>query len=132
MLTQPYRLTGTVEAGAARGRLIGFPTANLGQVATIVPAPGIYGGWAWPEAGAGASRRVPAAIHIGTSPTFGDTTPRIEVHLIDWQGDLYGQQLAVDFLLRIRDIRQFPSADQLVDQMRDDVAAAREFCRQAD
>lgn len=123
MLTEPYQIAGRVVHGAERGRTIGFPTANLAEVRTLVPAEGVYAG-AVPIGG----EQHPAAIHIGPNPTYGEAARKIEVHLLDWDGDLYDQPLAVDFWQRIRDIRRFASPDELVAQLHQDVAAVREVC----
>lgn len=139
MLTAPYRISGEVIAGQQRGRQIGFPTANLGNVDVLVPADGVYGGRvviATPDdygsAAAGgqtisADAGEIAAIHIGPNPTFGDESERkIEVHLLDFDGDLYGKTLLVDFHVRVRDIARFDSVDRLVSQLQADVEFVRE------
>jgi riboflavin kinase / FMN adenylyltransferase len=123
MLTQPYRLSGIVGHGAERGRTIGFPTANLEQIQTVLPALGVYAGRAWV-----ADQSYPAAINIGPNPTFGEQAVKIEVHLIDFTGNLYDRPLSVDLLDRLRDIRPFPNVEALIKQLRLDVAEAREFC----
>jgi riboflavin kinase/FMN adenylyltransferase len=126
LLTQPYRLTGVVGHGAERGRTIGFPTANLEQVQTVLPALGVYAGRAWADGQAYA-----AAINIGPNPTFGEQAVKIEVHLIDFAGNLYDRPLSVDLLERLRDVRPFSSAEALVTQLRLDVANVKaEFRRQ--
>jgi len=121
MLSQPYRIRGIVTHGAGRGAKIGFPTANLAGIDTLLPATGVYAGRAW-VMGEG----WPAAINLGTSPTFGDQSTRVEIHLIGQNESLYGQPMEVDFLARMRDIRPFPSVDALVEQLRSDVAQARQ------
>jgi riboflavin kinase/FMN adenylyltransferase len=120
LLGRPYRITGPVGTGAKRGRTIGFPTANLENVETILPATGVYAVVATIEDGVYA-----AAANIGPNPTFGEDARKIEVHLIDFAGDLYGQQVKVDFVARLRETMKFPSVDALIEQMRHDVAAAR-------
>jgi riboflavin kinase/FMN adenylyltransferase len=120
LLSQPYRIRGIVTHGAGRGAKIGFPTANLAGIDTLLPAPGVYAGRAW-VGGEG----WPAAINLGTSPTFGDESIRVEVHLIGDDESLYGQPMEVDFVARLRDIRPFPSVDALVEQLRIDVAEAK-------
>lgn len=120
MLSAPYRIRGMVTHGAGRGAKIGFPTANLSAIDTLLPAFGVYAGRAWADDAAYA-----AAIHVGPSPTFGDTVARVEVHLIDYHETLYGQPLEVDFLARLRDIRPFASPAELVEQLRQDVEAAK-------
>ena len=120
LLSRPYRLTGTVVTGEQRGRHLGFPTANLAEVETLVPQSGLYAATLMHQ-----DRRYAAAVHIGDNPTFGPTPFKIEVFLIDFDGDLYGQTLRVDFLRRVRDARKFASADELVAQMQRDIAEIR-------
>jgi len=120
LLGHAYRLTGRVGQGAQRGRTIGFPTANLMDVTTLIPANGVYSGWVLLDNG-----RHPAAINIGPNPTFGEAARKIEVHLLDFHGDLYGQSLKVDFVDRIRDVRRFESIEQLQSQLQQDVAVVR-------
>lgn len=122
LLTRPYCLRGLVIHGAGRGKGLGFPTANLGGIETLVPAHGIYAGRARPG---DAAVSCPAAVHIGPSPTFGDGVSRVEVHLLDFGDDLYGQVVEVEFFQRLREIRQFESSDELLEQMRSDIAAVR-------
>lgn len=122
LLGRPYRLRGRVVVGAQRGRTIGFPTANL-EARTVVPGAGVYACLA--TTGDGKTR--PAATHIGPSPTFGDAQARVEAHLLDYTGDLYGQEIALDFLHRIREPRRFASADELVGQLRLDIQATRDL-----
>ncbi|HZY88712.1 MAG TPA: riboflavin kinase, partial [Gemmataceae bacterium] len=97
-----------------------FPTANLEQVPTLLPGDGVYavrvprGETAWP-----------GAANVGPNPTFGEHARKVEVHLIGFAGDLYGDELAVDFVRRLRDTRPFGSAAELVEQLRRDVEQAR-------
>jgi riboflavin kinase / FMN adenylyltransferase len=119
MLTRPYRLRGLVTHGARRGATLGFPTANVEAVDTLLPAPGVYAGRAWT-----ADVRWPAAIHIGPNLTFGEQTSKVEVHLIGYQNSLYGEPLEVDFLSRIRDIRPFASVEELKQQLHRDIQTA--------
>jgi riboflavin kinase / FMN adenylyltransferase len=121
MLAAPYRIRGMVTHGAGRGQKIGFPTANLAGVDTLLPAQGVYAGRAWVGTNAW-----PAAINLGPSPTFGDATSRVEVHLIGYSDPLYGQALEVDFLARLRDIRPFDSPRALVEQLARDVERAKQ------
>lgn len=120
MLTAPYQLTGKVGTGEQRGRLIGFPTANLVQPTSLVPVHGVYA----------TSVRLDgqvyrAATHIGPNPTFGESVEKIEVHLLDWSGDLYGRDLSVDFIEHVRDIASFESVDILRQQLQRDVQKVR-------
>jgi riboflavin kinase/FMN adenylyltransferase len=119
LLGRAYRLRGTVGTGQRRGQTIGFPTANLERTQTVVPGDGVYAvrvhvrGQSWP-----------GAANVGPNPTFGEQVRKVEVHLIGFKGDLYGQELAVDFLDRLRDTRPFPGVEQLVAQLRSDVEQA--------
>ena len=127
LLTQPYRIRGTVVHGAGRGEKLGYPTANLGRVDTLLPGEGIYAGRIWVE-----GSRWPAAVSLGPNPTFDEPAPKVEIYAIGYQGSLYGLTAEVDFLARLRDIKRFGSADQLVAQMDRDVAATRQIVRQYD
>src|SRR5262249_26056833 len=120
MLSAPYRIRGIVTHGAGRGAKIGFPTANLAGIDTLLPAQGVYAGRAWTR-----ETSWPAAINLGPSPTFGDLNPRVEVHLIDHHEVLYGQPLEVDFLAGLRDIRPFDSVNALIQQLNHDVEQSR-------
>jgi riboflavin kinase/FMN adenylyltransferase len=119
-LASPIRVHGTVLRGHARGRQIGFPTANLALASDADRLePGVY---------AGRALGLPAAINVGVRPTFEVAAPaNIEVHIIGFDGDLYGRELTVDLTARIRDERRFPSVDALVHQLQQDVAAARDL-----
>src|SRR5262249_32977003 len=97
LLGRPYRLRGTVGTGQRRGHTIGFPTANLEDVPTVLPGDGVYAVRVRHQ-----GRTWPGAANIGPNPTFGEQARKIEVHLIGFGGDLYGQPLAVDFLERLR------------------------------
>ncbi len=117
LLGAPYRIRGRVVRGARRGREIGFPTANLGDIDVLIPGPGVYGGYMV----AGSQPQV-AAIHVGPNPTFeSDGNLKVEVHLLDYDGDLYGRLLPVDVEIRVRDIARFDSAQSLVGQLNQDV-----------
>ncbi|HXD89082.1 MAG TPA: bifunctional riboflavin kinase/FAD synthetase [Urbifossiella sp.] len=121
MLGRHYRVCGTVVAGAKRGSTLGFPTANLGAIPTVLPGHGVYAGRAKLEDGTA----WPAAINIGPNPTFGESAAKVEVHLIGFTGDLYGRPLAVEFLRRIRDVRAFAGKDDLIAQLKRDVEEAK-------
>ncbi len=120
LLGQPFLVSGEVVHGDERGRELGFPTANLvPQEALVCPGHGVY---------AGLADGHPAAVSIGVRPTF--TTGRgelIEAHLLDFDGDLYGRQLRIEFLARLRGERRFDSPEQLVEQIRRDVEHTREI-----
>jgi len=124
LLHRVYRVRGTVVTGRQRGQTLGFPTANLEGIETLIPGDGVYavkvrvGLNSWP-----------GAANIGPNPTFGEQARKVEVHLIGYQGDLRGQELTVDFLERLRDTRAFQSVEELVDQLRRDVARAEDIAR---
>lgn len=124
LLTQPYRLTGRVATGSGRGRKLGFPTANLTDIATLVPGPGVYSCWA-----SVGGERYPAAVHIGPNPTFAEVQSKVEVHLLDFGGDLYDRRLDVDFIDRVRGIETFPSGSDLQRQVSNDLLKVRETLR---
>lgn len=120
LLTRPYRIRGRVIHGAGRGRTLGFPTANLAAIETLLPAEGIYAGRTWVD---GQERA--AAISLGPNPTFGEGGLKVEVHLIDYQGWLYDRDLEVDFLARLRGVERYATVEELLAQMDRDIAAAR-------
>lgn len=122
MLTRPYRIRGMVTHGAARGRKIGFPTANVDAIDTLIPANGVYAGQAIVNQ---ESHR--AAIHIGPNPTFGDRLSKVEVHILDFEESIYGLPIEVDFISRLRDICEFDSLEELKTQLNNDIAAARKI-----
>jgi riboflavin kinase/FMN adenylyltransferase len=126
-LGRPYCIRGMVVRGEGRGRSLGFPTANLWVPANgkLIPPPGVY------AVKAGLKRGVfGGAIHIGPRPTFRGSPPTIELHLMDFDGDLYGEQIRVEFIKFLRGVHAFSSASALVSQLRLDVDAAREALAQ--
>ena len=121
LLGRPFVLRGTVEHGAEVGRGLGFPTANLAvQLNKLVPAPGIYAVRVRSPFG-----DHPGALDIGFRPTFGGDRLTIEVFLLDFEGDLYGAQLEVSFVQRIRDEETYASAADLAAAIGRDVAETR-------
>lgn len=120
LLNRPYRIAGAVVTGAKRGRTLGFPTANLGGVPTVLPGNGVYAVRATVE-----GRAHPAAANVGPNPTFGDDARKVEVHLIDFTGDVYGREMEVEFVARLRDTTPFKGVDELVSQLKRDIEAAR-------
>ncbi|MDX1962274.1 MAG: riboflavin biosynthesis protein RibF [Pirellulales bacterium] len=121
LLTAPYQISGQVTLGAQRGTGLGFPTANLTRIATLIPAAGVYAGLA--KIG---PQTLAAAIHIGPNPTFGETRPKFEVHVLDWSGNLYDQELTVTFLCQLRGVRTFANVTELRQQLQVDIARTRE------
>jgi riboflavin kinase/FMN adenylyltransferase len=120
LLGREEELTGQVVPGDARGRLMGFPTANLEVENELVPFTGVY-----------ATRLLvrgdplPAVTNIGSRPTFPGAGSAVETHVLDYSGDLYGQQVQLRFVQRLRDERRFAGLDELKDQIAVDVDGAR-------
>jgi riboflavin kinase/FMN adenylyltransferase len=124
MLGRRFFVDGTVGAGAGRGRKIGLPTANLAVLNETLPARGVYAAWCREAAGGGATRH-PAVVNIGHRPTFGGGALSVEAHLLDFEGDLYGRVLRVEFEERLREERTFDGPEALLRQVRDDIGRAR-------
>jgi len=127
-LGRPHRVEGVVVRGEQRGRSLGFPTANLDTPPhTAIPADGVYAGWLSSLDAAGAeTQRWPAAISVGTNPTFDGRHRTVEAYALDRDDlDLYGVHVAVDFVARLRATLKFGSAEELVTQMHVDVDDAR-------
>jgi len=123
LLGRPYAIRGPVLHGDERGRIIGFPTLNIGVSADrALPPNGVY----VTRAHVG-DRQFHAATNIGTRPTFDGDQRRVETHLLDFEGDLYGQVVTVELLSRLRAEVKFSGADALVAQIRADVTASREW-----
>ncbi|MCP4423620.1 MAG: bifunctional riboflavin kinase/FAD synthetase [Chloroflexi bacterium] len=120
-LGRPYRLRGKVVMGDQRGRTIGFPTANLaawdGQ---LLPANGVYAAYAW----LGNQRHI-AAVNVGVRPTINGGAVTVEAHLLDFDADIYGQELRLEFINRIRSEQKFANLDALKTQIQADTAEIR-------
>jgi riboflavin kinase/FMN adenylyltransferase len=132
LLGRPFELTGRVVRGVQRGRTLGIPTANLNPEADLLPKPGVYAAWAR-RLDASPTPRLRAAVSIGTNPTFAAQSQDVssgvivEAHLLDFDGDLYGARLRLEFVCRVRDQRTFPSADELVAEIKRDILRTREL-----
>lgn len=130
VLGRPHRVRGVVVHGDARGRELGFPTANLSPDAEgMIPADGVYAGWLRRTslAAGEVDRVLPAAISIGTNPTFEGVTRRVEAYVLDRTDlDLYGDEVVLELVERLRPTLRFDGVDALVTQMHDDVARVRE------
>lgn len=127
ILGRPHRMRGTVVRGRARGRDLGFPTANLAPQATgAVPADGVYAGWLRRHGGTG--EPMPAAISIGTNPTFDDVARQtVEAHVLGRDDlDLYGEEIVVEFVTLLRPTVRFDGVAALIEQMHQDVQQAAE------
>ena len=124
VLGRPHSLVGKVVSGDQRGRTIGIPTANLDLQGALLPGDGVYAGLAILPDG----NRRPAAISIGTKPTFEETPPVAEIHVLDWDGDLddYGWCLEATLLRRLRGQERYDGLDPFLAQLERDLAATRE------
>lgn len=122
LLGRNYRLAGEVVQGDERGRKLGFPTANLGpDTRACLPGRGVYTGW-WVSN----DKRLPGVINVGVRPTFKESDPPLcEIHLLDFEGNLYGVQGEVEFMQFLRPEQKFDGVDALVAQISADVARAR-------
>jgi riboflavin kinase/FMN adenylyltransferase len=122
-LGRPHRLEGVVVRGDRRGRLLGYPTANLlTRPYAAIPADGVYAAWLVRDKSAD---RLPAAVSIGTNPTFAGQERRVEAHILDFDEDLYGEHVYLDFTARLRDMRTYDTVELLVAQIERDIAETR-------
>jgi len=127
LLGHPYRLQGLVAHGDQRGRTIGFPTANLNYAREkVIPAGGIYACWA-----SARGKKYQAAVNIGTNPTFtpGNETMHVEAYLLDFDQEIYGETVELDFVSRLRDELKYDSVEALIEQIQKDVAQTRELVK---
>ena len=125
LMGHPYRLQGLVTHGDQRGRGIGFPTANLGYAREkVLPAGGIYACWAYVR-----DERYKAAVNLGTNPTFtpDKQTLNVEAYLLDFDRDIYGEMMRLEFVARLRDELKYASVDALIKQIQTDVEQTREI-----
>jgi riboflavin kinase/FMN adenylyltransferase len=120
MLTRPYRVRGLVTHGMNRGAAMGFPTANLDGIDTLVPAAGVYAAVAWWQ-----DSPYAAAVNIGGNPTFSEAEHKFEVHMLDFNEIIYGQVLSVDILSRLRGVETFGNKAALLAQVQQDIVAVR-------
>lgn len=119
LLGRPYEIKGTVTKGHSRGKNLGFPTANISTENEIIP-PGVFITHA-----VIADKKQPALTNVGTCPTFEQRETNIESYLLDFTGDLYGQELKIQFLKKLRDEVKFDTPEQLAEQIAKDLAAAK-------
>lgn len=130
ILGRPHRMTGTVVHGAHRGRELGYPTANLSPDSLgLVPADGVYAGWLTrvSKADDDPERTLPAAISVGTNPTFDGTVRTVEAYVLDRTDlDLYDEEVTVEFVHRIRPTLRFDSIEELLEAMAGDIDTCRQ------
>lgn len=125
LLGRPFLIEGSVERGARRGRTLGAPTANVVPLNTLLPPDGVYAAWCHI---ADEAPRHPAVVNVGRRPTFdgGNNSVHVEVHLLDFEGDLYGRSLGVELSECLRGERRFPGAEALRAQIQSDIQQARQ------
>src|SRR5258708_1165772 len=122
LLGRPYAVDGTVVRGEGRGRTIGIPTANVSTPNNIVlPGNGVYAVRFKVD-----DQTWGGAANLGVRPTFAGVNRSLEVHLLDYSGDLYDQRCSVEFVTRLRSERRFSGVDELVNQIKTDIADARQ------
>ena len=128
-LGRPHRVDGVVVRGHRRGRELGYPTANVETAPfTAIPADGVYAGHLVLRDGDGGSRdRFPAAISVGTNPTFQGSRRTVEAYVLDYDGDLYGEHVGVEFAQRLRPMTAFDDVDALLVAMAKDVTDTRQI-----
>lgn len=119
-----YHIEGVVVEGEKRGRKLGFPTVNLDTEWEILPRPGVYATYVKLSDGFHGS-----ITNIGVRPTFEENKLTVETHIFDFSDDLYGEEVRVNFVERLRDERRFASVDKLVEQINHDIAAVRKILR---
>lgn len=124
MLGYPYKISGNVITGDKRGRKLGFPTANLSGVKTLIPKTGIYASVAIVD-----GKPYASATHIGNNPTFHISEQRIEAHLLDFEGNLYEKRVELEFRAFLREIIAFATPEELIEQLQRDTTRTREICR---
>jgi riboflavin kinase / FMN adenylyltransferase len=125
LLGRIYELEGVVVGGERRGRLLGFPTANLQPPPELIPKPGVYAAQVTETGSRNVVRPIRAIAYIGSRPTFGPGDQAIEVHLFKYEGDLYRQRLRVAFIERVRDEMTFTGPEELAQQIKRDVERAQ-------
>jgi riboflavin kinase/FMN adenylyltransferase len=122
MLGRPYEVVGTVVEGAGRGRELQFPTANLACENELIPRQGVYATWLRLD-----DDLLPSVTNIGQRPTFDEAGLAVEAHVLDFDGDLYHRRVGLQFVQRLREERRFDSPEELVAQIRLDVARSSEI-----
>ncbi|HEX2092126.1 MAG TPA: bifunctional riboflavin kinase/FAD synthetase [Longimicrobiaceae bacterium] len=122
LLGRHYSMEGEVVQGERKGRELGFPTANvrIADPEKMLPKEGVYAAYGWVG-----EERLPGLLHLGPRPTFEGFAPTIELHLLDWSGELYGERVRVEVVRHLRDIEAFPSVEALVAAMREDERVGR-------
>lgn len=122
LLGRSYSMKGKVSRGSARGVVLGFPTANLRITSELVPADGVYAAYAFVG-----KKRYDAVVNIGVAPTFGKRERAVEAHILGFNRDIYGKNIAVSFLKRLRDEKAFRGKEGLMRQIKKDIERASRY-----
>ncbi len=125
LLTEPYRIRGSVVHGKGRGAKLGFPTVNLQEIEALLPGHGVYACRAWV-----AGRAWPAAVNIGPNCTFDEDAIKVEAHLIGADEDFYDTQVEIEFFARLREPKKYASVDRLVEQVKNDILTVKKIVEQ--
>ena len=125
LLGRPYNIKGTVIKGYRRGNDLGFPTANLNPEKLLLPKEGVYAAWIILE-----SQQFDAVLNIGYNPTFSNDHLTVEIHLLDFKEDIYGKNLQVYFVDRLRDEVKFTTPEKLASQIRQDITQTKNLLKQ--
>lgn len=126
LLARPYFMDGTVIKGTSRGKILGFPTANLKPINELMPKNGVYatrtlfGG-----------KSYPSVTNIGIKPTFGKNQLSIETHILNFNKPIYGGKIRLYFTKRLRDEKKFPNTDKLIEQIKKDIIKAKQYAKNA-
>ncbi len=121
---RPYEIEGIVVPGQQRGRKLGYPTANLHPSEQMIPLPGVYAVLAFKGEKGGQKTPLPAIGYVGSRPTFGQGDAAVEIHLLNYQGELYQEHMRVAFLERVREERVFSNGKELAQQIEKDIEKA--------
>ena len=119
------KLSGIVKKSFGRGKSLGFPTANFDLTEDIKS--GLYLGWVEVNPSASSGQKLSSLVFVGANETFGETEKKAEVYILDFEKDLYGQEISVEIIKKIRDVIKFNSPKDLIEQMRKDEVEARRF-----
>ena len=122
LLGRPYSISGKVTSGRGIGKTIGFPTANIHPYHTAIPAQGVYIAESIVE-----GKRYPSAVNIGIAPTIRNEDITIETHILDFDENIHGKDIEIQFLKRLRPEKKFPNKEALIEQIKVDVEAVRTF-----
>lgn len=129
-MKQELRIKGIVKKNFGRGKSLGFPTANIDL--TIDVESGLYLGWVEINPSTSSRQKLASLIFVGANETFGETEKKVEVYILDFKEDLYGQEISVEIIKKMRDVIKFNSPEELIEQMKKDEKSAREYFKSID